>query len=322
MIEFEDVSLSLGEFSLKNCSLSIEEGEFLVIMGPSGAGKTIILELIAGLHDPDTGVIRINGADMRKIPTEKRGIGIVYQDYALFPHMSVEENISYGMKRKHTPREEQKRRSLELADSFGIGHLLNRRPLTLSGGEAQRVALCRALAVKPSILLLDEPYAALDNETRRDCVADMKKLHKGGLTIVQVTHSLDEAKSLGTRIVLVRDGRVVQTGPSEEVFMHPKEEVTARFLGFENIFNGKEVGLDGRVCVRSEDIILHTEASEKCLLGTVLSVETNGALRICHVDIGTVILTVTMGKRDGDYLEGSKVWVDIPKNTIRMIGAE
>ncbi len=322
MIEFEDASLSLGEFSLKNCSLSIKEGEFLVIIGPFGAGKTIILELIAGLHDPDTGVIRINGTDMKKIPPEKRGIGIVYQDYALFPHMSVEDNISYGMKRRHALREAQKSRSRELADSFVIGHLLDRRPLTLSGGEAQRVALCRALAVKPTILLLDEPYAALDNETRRNCVANMKKLHKDGLTIVQVTHSLEEAMSIGTRIALVRDGRMIQTGPPKEVFMHPKDEATSRFLGFENIFNGKEIGYDRCVCVRSEDIILHTEASENDLHGTMLSVETNGALRICRVNIGTVILTVTMGKREGEYQQGSKVWVEIPKNAIRRIGAE
>lgn len=322
MIEFENVSLSLGEFSLKNCSLSIEERELFVIMGPSGAGKTIILELIAGLHEPDTGVILINGIDMKNIPPEKRGIGIVYQDYALFPHMSVEENICYGMRRQHIPREEETIRCRELADSFGIGHLLNRKPRTLSGGEAQRVALCRALAVKPSILLLDEPYAALDNETRRDCVADMKKLHNEGLTIVLVTHSLEEAKSLGTRITVVRGGEVIQTGTADDVFAYPKDEAAARFLGFENIVDGKVLGLDGKVCIRSEDLTLHQKESKDSLPGTILSTETQGALRTCRVDTGSVILTVTSGKREGEYPAGSHIFVEIPAGAVHQIGLE
>jgi len=318
MIEFEDVSLSLGNFSLKDCSLSIEEGEYFVIMGPSGAGKTILLELIAGLHDPDTGVIRINDSDAAKIPVEKRGIAIVYQDYALFPHMTVEANICYGMQRRHIPPGEQTRRCTELADSFGIAHLLERKPLTLSGGEAQRVALCRALAVKPSIILLDEPYSALDNETRKSCIADMKTLHKAGLTVVHVTHSLEEAKSLAMRIAIIRNGRVVRTGTAEEVFTHPMDEETARFLGFENIFSGDVVGRAGRVCIRSEDILLHPEKIENSIPGTVLSADINGALRIYRVDIGAV-LTVTLGKREGDYPVGSRVFVEIPDSAVHTI---
>ncbi|NLC91097.1 MAG: ATP-binding cassette domain-containing protein [Methanocorpusculum parvum] len=322
MIEFEDVSLSLGEFSLKNLSLTIDDGELCVIMGPSGAGKTIILELIAGLHDPDTGVVRINGVDVTNTPPEKRGIGIVYQDYALFPHMSVEENICYGMQRKKVPPGEQKSMCQDLAKTFGISHLLKRRPLTLSGGEAQRVALSRALAVKPSILLLDEPYAALDNETRRECVADMKKLHSEGLTIILVTHSLEEAKSLGTRITVVRGGEVVQTGTADEVFAYPNDEATARFLGFENIADAKLFGLEGRVCIRSEDLILHQKESKNSLPGVILSTETRGALRTCLVDTGSVILTVTSGKREGEYSAGSHVFVEIPPGAVHQIGLE
>ncbi|ABN07193.1 tungstate/molybdate transport system ATP-binding protein [Methanocorpusculum labreanum Z] len=320
MIEFDNVSLSLGDFSLKNCSLKIDKGEFLAIMGPSGAGKTIILELIAGLHEPDSGVIRIDGVDMKNIPPEKRGIGIVYQDYALFPHMTVRENICYGMQRQHIPHDEQIKRCRELADSFGIGHLLSRRPMTLSGGEAQRAALCRALAVKPSILLLDEPYAALDNETRQGCIADMKKLHKNGLTIIQVTHSLEEARSLGTRIALIRDGQVIQTGTSEEVFMHPGDEATARFLGFENIFDGKSIGLDERVCVRSEDLILHPKESGSGLHGTILSTEIIGALRISRIDTESGILTAAYGKHEGEYRTGSQIFVEIPLSVVHQLG--
>jgi molybdate/tungstate transport system ATP-binding protein len=318
MIEFEDVSLSLGNFALKNCSLSIGEGEYFVIMGPSGAGKTILLELIAGLHDSDTGVIRINGSDAAEIPVEKRGIAIVYQDYALFPHMTVEANICYGMQRRHIPRDEQMRRCRELAGSFGIAHLLKRKPLTLSGGEAQRAALCRALAVKPSILLLDEPYSALDNESRKSCIADLKKLHKEGLTVVHVTHSLEEAKSLAMRVAIIRDGQIVVTGDAEEVFTQPKDEATARFLGFENIFRGDVIGRRGRVCIRREDILLHPEECENSFPGNVLSADIQGALRICTVDIGEV-LTVTLGKREGDYLAGSRVFVEIPDSAVHMI---
>ena len=322
MIEFDDVSLSLGDFSLKNFSLTIDEGELCVIMGPSGAGKTIILELIAGLHDPDTGVLRINGVDVTNTSPEKRGIGIVYQDYALFPNMSVEENICYGMQRKKTPLGEQRSVCRNLAETFGISHLLKRRPLTLSGGEAQRVALCRALAVKPQVLLLDEPYAALDNETRRTCAADLKKLHSKGLSIVLVTHSLEEAKTLGTRITVVRGGKVIQTGTADDVFAFPKDEATARFLGFENILDGRAVGFDGRVCIRSEDLILHQNEYKESLPGIILSTETRGALRTCRVDMGNVILTVTSGKREGEYPAGSNVFVEIPAGAVHQIGLE
>ncbi len=243
MIEFDNVSLKLGDFRLNEVSLRVNHGDYYFIMGPSGAGKTIILEAIAGLHHPDSGCVNIDGTDMSGVPPEKRRIALVYQDYSLFPHMSVHNNVAFGLKMQKLSKPEVKMRVTEVLDRLGISHLADRAPYTMSGGEQQRVALARALVTEPDILLLDEPFSAMDQVIRDKFVADMRAIHKEqNLTIVQVTHSRGEALSLATRVAVIIDGTLEQEGACDEVFQRPPNRRVGRFLGIENIFEGMVAG--------------------------------------------------------------------------------
>lgn len=246
MIVLEQVSVRLGQFSLNNINLRINRGEYLVIMGPSGAGKTVLLETIAGLRTTDHGRILINGNDAGPVPPEDRNIAIVYQDYSLFPHLTVAENIAYGLRiqKKSTP--EIRNRVDALVSDFNISSLKDRYPGSLSGGEQQRVALARALAVKPDILLLDEPFAALDPQTREECMLMMLAVQKSrDLTILQVSHSREEAYVAGGRVSLLINGRIVQTGSAHEIFRTPQSSAAAKYAGFDNIFKGTVLNCEG-----------------------------------------------------------------------------
>lgn len=239
MIEFRDVSLALGAFALHRVSLRVRKGDYYFIIGPSGAGKTVLLEAIAGLHLPDAGDILIGGRDVSSVPTEKRRIALVYQDYSLFPHMTVEENIGFGLVMQRRPKEEIRGRVDDLLGTFGIEHLRNRFPGTMSGGEQQRTAIARALASDPEILLLDEPFAALDPVTRERLITDLQRIHREwGLTIVQVTHAREEILRMATRCAVIIDGRMIQEGEADGVFQTPESTAVARFVGMENILNG------------------------------------------------------------------------------------
>lgn len=232
MIALENVSISLGDFSLKGVNLEIPSGEYFSILGPTGAGKTVILELIAGLYKPDQGNILINNENVQEIPPEKRGVGFVYQDYALFPHLNVYENISFGLKLKKNSQKEIKDTVLELAELFNITHLLDRLPGTLSGGEQQRVSLARALALKPKILLMDEPLGALDPNTKNFLRREIKRIHRAyGCTIVHVTHDFNEANTLATMVGIILDGQIRRVGTPEEVFKNNGDFKVSRFLG-------------------------------------------------------------------------------------------
>lgn len=250
MIVLEHLSLTLGEFSLHDIDLQIRRGEYLVIVGPSGAGKTVLLETIAGLRPPDRGRILIGGTDAESIPPEDRRIAIVYQDYSLFPHMTAFENIAFGLRLRRVAEPEIRQRVLSLLGEFTIGHLADHYPSSMSGGEQQRVALARALAVKPAILLLDEPFAALDPGTREECMRMMLGLKKSqDLTIIQVSHSREEAYCLSDRVALIIGGHVVQTGSAEDVFEKPQTPAAARYAGMDNIFRGTVLWSEGTFCV-------------------------------------------------------------------------
>jgi ABC-type Fe3+/spermidine/putrescine transport system ATPase subunit len=246
MIVLEHISLSLGDFSLRNFDLQIKRGEYLVLMGPSGAGKTVLLETIAGLRFPDNGSILLNGIDVSSIPPEKRQIAIVYQDYSLFPHMTVFENIAFGLRLRNVPGSETDQRVRSLLREFNIDHLMDRYPLSLSGGEQQRVALARALAVKPDILLLDEPFSALDPSSREECMRMVLAVKKSqNLTIIQVSHSREEAYSVSDRVALIIDGSLVQTGSADDIFHTPRSPAAAKYAGIDNIFKGKVLSCNG-----------------------------------------------------------------------------
>jgi ABC-type Fe3+/spermidine/putrescine transport system ATPase subunit len=220
MIVLEGVSLRRGDFSLQNVNLDVGKGEYLFLVGPSGAGKTLLLEVIAGLHMDATGRILIRGNDMTGVPPEERNVALVYQDYALFPHLTVRENVAFGPRMRGLSKDRINTLVNNLLDRFGVRGLEGRYPGTLSGGERQRIALARALATEPDILLLDEPFAAVDLDLRGRFVREMRDLQRErGITVVQVSHAKDEASALADRVAVISAGRILHTGPVEEAFL-------------------------------------------------------------------------------------------------------
>ncbi len=314
MLEIKSVSKDWKEFKLREISFKVKREEHFVILGPSGAGKTVLLEIIAGIIEPDSGRIYLDGVNITELPPEKRGLAYVPQNYALFPHMSAFDNIAFGLKLRHVPRAEIEESVRGISEVLGITHLLGRRPETLSGGEQQRVAIARALVVEPSLILLDEPFANLDIQTRSRLMGEMKRWRRElGFTALHVTHSFEEAVSLGDRVGVMLGGRLVQVGGVREVFSSPVSEEVARFLGFENIVegtaegnvlrtNGVEIELPvearGRVRVglRPEDVILSLEplksSARNELRGVVDSIEELGPIVRVHVHTGGLALRV------------------------------
>jgi len=247
MIHIKGVSVKLPSFLLDQIDLRIHLGEFFTLLGPTGSGKTLLLESIIGLLPITNGSIWIDGRNVTAWAPEKRAIGIVYQDQALFPHLSVKKNITYGLRYL-------KRRGLtttdldRLIEQLSIGHLLDRGVENLSGGEKQRVALARALAIRPNVLLLDEPLSALDPEFREDIRELLKALHaETRLTVLMVTHDFAEAHFLAQRAAILRNGRIEQIGSVHELFNHPANFFVARFVGMKNIFNAQIDGTHARV---------------------------------------------------------------------------
>jgi molybdate/tungstate transport system ATP-binding protein len=257
MIQVSNLCVRLPGFALDDVSFRVASGEFFTILGPTGAGKTLILESIAGMVPVAAGRIRIGGRDVTDLPPERREIGIVYQDQALFPHLSVVQNIRYGLRYrpKAADREE---RIAGLIQRLGLEPLLGRGVVNLSGGERQRVALARALAVAPEILLLDEPLSALDPNFREEIRDLLKSLHREtGITVLMVTHDFAEAHFLAARTAVISAGRIEQVGTVAEVFNRPVSPAVAAFVGMKNIFEA-----------RFEGSIARTEAMALTLAGT------------------------------------------------------
>ncbi len=236
MLMIEDLSNDWGRFQLKNINLEVKDGELLVILGPSGSGKTLLLETLAGFTVPDKGSIFIDNEEITRLSPEKRKFGFVYQDFALFPHLSVKENIGFGV------NGDQENKIRELAEFLGIDHLLNENPLTLSGGEKQRVTLARALAIEPSYMLFDEPLSSLDERIQAKMRKEIKRIQdEMNLTSIYVTHDQSEAMFLADRIAVMMEGEIVQVGKPEEIFYGPSNSKIAQFVGVENIYEGKIV---------------------------------------------------------------------------------
>jgi molybdopterin-binding protein len=245
-LEVRDLWIDLKEFHLREINLDVFDGEYFVTLGPTGAGKTVLLETIAGLYQPRKGQVLLDGDDITALPPERRGIGIVYQDYMLFPHMDVARNIAFGLRQRGLDHKTVEKRVRALSHLLGIDHLLHRSPRTLSGGEQQRVSLARALVVEPRLLLLDEPLSALDPETREGLQRELARVHRElGTTTLHVTHDFEEAIALGERIAVLNNGRVVQVGSAEDIFRKPNSEFVARFVGVRNVFQGEIRAADG-----------------------------------------------------------------------------
>jgi ABC-type Fe3+/spermidine/putrescine transport system ATPase subunit len=242
VIELKNVQIKVAAFLLEQINLVVPKGEYTVILGPTGAGKTVLLESIAGLHALQYGSILLNGKDVTAGVPEERGVSIVYQDYVLFPHLTVKENIIFGLRVRHTAKPKIDEALEWMCGLFEIRPLLKRSPATLSGGERQRVALARALITKPEILLLDEPLSALDAESREEMRAQLRSTHdRLNITTLHVTHDFEEAMSLADNIAVINQGKIVQVGKPTEIFYHPASEFVARFTMARNVFAGKIV---------------------------------------------------------------------------------
>jgi ABC-type Fe3+/spermidine/putrescine transport system ATPase subunit len=240
MIRLENLHIQVGNFTLSNINMIVEQGDYFILLGPTGAGKTVLLESIAGIHRIREGKIWLRGEDVTSLEPEKRETSIVYQDFCLFPHLSVKENILFGLKLRKTKVADMNNILEKLVNLLNIAQLLERRPETLSGGERQKVALTRALAIQPDVLLLDEPLGALDPASRETVRDELRQLHSTlGITTIHVTHDFEEAMSLGNRVAVIGDGQLKQVGTPEQVFYEPNSEFVARFAMTRNIFEGE-----------------------------------------------------------------------------------
>ena len=312
MIEAKNISKNLGEFFLRDVSFDIKNGEYFMILGPPGAGKTILLETIAGIYRPDKGKILMAGKDITYIPPKDRNISMVYQDYMLFPHLNVEQNIAFGLKLKKTPKEVIKNKVEKNSKLLNIYHLLHRYPGTLSGGEKQRIAIARAMVIEPYALLLDEPLSALDTQTRDRLRQELRRIHSiTKMTIVHVTHNFEEIFSLADRVAVMNEGRIIQVGRPDDIFRKPNCEFVANFVGVENLFKGKSIvengsahiNIDGVnifstgqksgdafVSVRPEEILISKQpfrsSARNSLKGKIARIVNSGATAKITVDTG------------------------------------
>ena len=243
IIELKGVSKSFGDYqALEEIDLTIKNGEFLTLLGPSGCGKTTILRLISGLERPDQGRIYINGQDITDWPPEHRHLNMVFQSYALFPHMTVYENIAFGLRCKKIPKTEIDERVTEILRIVKLTKLANRKPDQLSGGQQQRVAIARAVVNNPLLLLLDEPLSALDYNLRKDMQVELKELQRRlGITFIFVTHDQEEALSMSDRVAVMNEGRIEQLGSPRDVYEEPINIYVAEFIGETNVFKTKVI---------------------------------------------------------------------------------
>lgn len=237
MIRISDLNITFADFAVRDVNLDVADGEFFALIGPTGSGKSLVLESVAGLVPQAKGRIAVNGRDVTDLPPERRGVGIVYQDNALFPHMSVMQNITYGLRYHDVDRTEARRRVDWLVEMLGLTRIAGRGVCALSGGEQQRVCLARALAVNPRVLLLDEPLSALDPNFREEIRGLLRTLHRDlGTTFFMVTHDFSEALFLAQRVGVLRGGQLEQVGGAREVFCQPSTPFVAEFVGMKNVF--------------------------------------------------------------------------------------
>ena len=264
-LELKDIRKSFEKETdvLKGISLAIGKGEFITLLGSSGCGKTTTLRIIAGLETPDGGQVFLDGKDVTSLAPEARDVNTVFQNYALFPHMNVADNIGYGLKLKKTPKEEIRRKVKKMLELVQLPGYEKRKPSELSGGQKQRVAIARALVNNPKVLLLDEPLGALDLQLRRAMQIELKRLQKKlGITFVYITHDQEEAINMSDRIAVMNEGRFEQIGSPDEIYNHPRTSYVATFVGNANILKGRAAGTEnGCVLVELPGGIMPVDAA-------------------------------------------------------------
>ena len=269
LLELKNIKKSFtpGEDVLDDICLTVARGEFVTLLGSSGCGKTTTLRIIAGLEQTDSGSVWINGQDVTKLPPDKRDVNTVFQNYALFPHMNVAENIGYGLKLRKVPRGEIKKKVAQMLELVQLEGYEKRKPSELSGGQKQRVAIARALVNNPKVLLLDEPLGALDLQLRRAMQIELKHLQKKlGITFIYITHDQEEAINMSDRIAVMKDGRIEQIGTPDEIYNHPKTSYVATFVGNANILHGVAESIQGEnaiVKIENDRVIVKLETSQQ-----------------------------------------------------------
>ncbi len=348
-LRVDDLHISLGEFYLREVFFSLEKGDYLMIIGPTGAGKTILLESIVGFWKPQQGSIYLEEINITDELPEKRNIGIVYQDYALLPHFTVFDNIAYGLKKKKIRDRDEKIR--EMARTLNIEHLLHRKPDTLSGGEQQRVALARALIVNPKLLLMDEPFSALDPQTRRETRRLLKRvIAKSNTTVIHISHDLNDAWALANKIAVFREGALLQFGSVNDIFDRPGSPFIANFVGatilqgtaekngsddtFVNVdgmklasIDNAENGSEVTVAIRPENIIVSKEephhlSARNVLETTLKDIVPEGRMYYLHLLADSVELPALVTRSAVEQLEvqsGDRVYAIVKSAHVRII---
>ena len=268
-LELKEIKKSFteGEAVLDNISLEISKGEFITLLGSSGCGKTTTLRIIAGLEQPDAGSVWLDGREVTGLEPNQRDVNTVFQNYALFPHMNVAENIGYGLKLKKVPKSEIRKKVSQMLELVQLEGYEKRKPSELSGGQKQRVAIARALVNNPKVLLLDEPLGALDLQLRRAMQIELKHLQKKlGITFIYITHDQEEAINMSDRIAVMKDGRIEQIGTPDEIYNHPKTSYVATFVGNANILHGVAESIQGEnaiVKIGNDRVIVKLETSQQ-----------------------------------------------------------
>jgi molybdate/tungstate transport system ATP-binding protein len=340
-------------FRLKDVSLEIENGQYFVLLGPTGAGKTVLLDVIMGFHLPDKGKIMLDGRNITNVVTDKRGVAYVPQNCPLFPHMSVSENIEFGLKMRGVVSSERKKAADRISGILGLENIANRMPSKLSGGEKQKVVLARVLVTEPKIVLLDEPLTAIDAETSRSFLDELKRINREfKVSFLHVTHDQMEAFSLADKIAILREGKIMQVGDPNEVLSNPADEHVARFLGYENVFHaslvkcgrgiseveagGVSIKLKGElersaatIGIRPEDMAITTEAPTgsadlNFFEGKIKGYTNLGSVVEVTVEAG-LVLKVLIDKRSFFELnlsEGKRVYVGFKAASVKIVSLE
>lgn len=314
--------------AVNHVNLEVYAGEFFSMLGPSGSGKTTVLRLIAGFDTPTSGSVELFGADVTKSAPFDRDVNTVFQDYALFPHMSVQQNVEYGLRVRGVAKTERAKLALEALEMVQLEHLADRKPSQLSGGQRQRVALARALVLRPKVLLLDEPLGALDLKLREQMQVELKSLQRAlGITFIFVTHDQEEALSLSDRVAVFNNGQIEQVGSPRDLYENPESKFVAGFVGTSNIFEAnvasKLLGVAETISVRPERISLApTGEPELQLMATLSEVIYSGdsSKLICSVEGSQLIVSVpSSGVITPE--RGATIGVHIPKSALVKLGS-